>query len=391
MQVYLDNGASTRVDEKVVKEMLPFFTEKYGNASSTHSKGQEAKTYLEESRAKIARLIKARPDEIIFTAGGTQSNNLTIKGMAFAMKQNKTGKNHIITTKIEHDCVLKACKWLETQGFEVTYLDVDKEGFIDLEKLKQAITEKTFLVSIIHGNNEIGTIQDLEAIGKICKEKKVYFHSDACQSFTKVDINVKKMNLDFLTINSHKIHGPKGVGALYIREDLKKLIVPLNHGGGHEFNIRAGTENVPGIVGFARASELGFKRKHVKNMTKLRDYMIEEIKKIPKVLINGPDNENLDKRLCNNINVSFLGIEGEALGAYLDAKGIQSSTGSACSSKKLEASHVLLAIGRKPEEAHGSTRITLSRFTTKEEIDYVLEVLPKIVEKLRKMSPLWKE
>ena len=395
MQVYLDNGATTKVDERVVKSMLPYFTEKYGNASSAHTMGQIAKIALEESRAKIAKLINAQPEEIIFTAGGTQSNNLAIKGMAFYMKNKQPEKNHIITTKIEHSCVLNTCRWLETQGFKVTYLDVDEEGFVDLKKLEDAITSKTFLVSIIHGNNEIGTIQDIEKIGKLCKEKNVLFHTDACQSFTKTNIDVKKQNVDLLTLNGHKIHGPKGIGALYIRQDLKKKIVPLSHGGGHEYGIRGGTENIPSIVGFSKAAEIGMKQKYKNQMQKLRNYALEEIMKIPKILLNGPNplesKEKNEQRLCNNINLCVLGVEGEALGGYLDAEGIQTSAGSACSSMKLAPSHVLLAIGRKSEEANGSIRITLSRYTTKEEIDYFLKKFKKIVEKLRKISPLWKE
>ena len=250
--IYLDNAATTKVDEKVVKEMEPYFTEKYGNASSQHLVGQEAKRALEESRHTIAKSINARDDDIIFTSGGTESNNFALKGLFFANKEN--GKNHIITTKIEHDCILNSCKWLEKQGAKITYLNVDKEGFIDLNELKNAITSETIVVSVIHGNNEIGTIQDIEEIGKICHDKGVFFHIDACQSYTKTEIDVKKQNLDLVTLNSHKIHGPKGVGALYIRPGIK--IEPLSHGGGHEKNLRSGTENVSGIVGFAKAVKI---------------------------------------------------------------------------------------------------------------------------------------
>ncbi len=377
--IYLDNGATTMVDPKVVQEMAPYFEEKYGNASSTHHKGQEAKMALEEARETIAKSIGARHDEIIFTSGGTESNNITIKGIAFA---NKKKGNHIITTKIEHDCVLNACKWLESQGFKVTYLDVDRQGFVNPDALEKAITKSTILVSIIHGNNEIGTIQDLEALGKICRKHNVYFHTDACQSYTKTELNVKKQSLDLVTMNSHKIHGPKGVGALYIRNGVK--ITPLLHGGGHEHNLRSGTENVSGIIGFAKAVKMTSSG-HVRQMRKLRDYLIENVLKIPETMLNGTVG---DKRLCNNANFSFKYVEGESIGAYLDAKGICTSTGSACSSRSLEPSHVLIAIGLKPEEAHGSLRITLSRFTSKEEIDTLLKVLPGIIEKLRKMSPL---
>ncbi|MCX6707316.1 MAG: cysteine desulfurase family protein [Candidatus Woesearchaeota archaeon] len=377
--IYLDNGATTIVDEAVIKAMLPYMNDKYGNASSTHHKGQEAKMALEESRDVIAKSIGARYDEIIFTSGGTESNNFAIKGIAFA---NKAKGNHIITTDIEHDCIQNACKWLETQGFKVTYLNVDKEGFVNPVELEKAITSKTILFSAIHGNNEIGTLQDLDSLGKICRKHNVLFHIDACQSYTKTDINVKKHNLDMMTMNSHKIHGPKGVGALYLRKGIK--ITPLLHGGGHEHNLRSGTENVSGVVGFAKAVKLAGSS-HIKQMTKLRDYMIENLMKIQDTMLNGPEG---DKRLCNNVNISFLYVEGESIGAYLDAKGICSSTGSACSSRSLEPSHVLIAIGRKPEEAHGSLRLTISRFTTKEEVEILLKELPPIITKLRKMSPL---
>ncbi|MFC1731657.1 cysteine desulfurase family protein [candidate division KSB1 bacterium] len=377
--IYLDNGASTMVDPKVMETMLPFFTEKYGNASSTHHKGQEAKFAMEKARDVIAKSIGARSEEIIFTSGGTESNNLATKGIAFA---NKNKGNHIITTKIEHDCILNACKWLETQGFKVTYLNVDKEGFIDLKELEKAITKKTILVTLIHGNNEIGTLQDIGEIGKICRKHNVLFHTDACQSYTKTLLNVKKQNLDLVTINSHKIHGPKGVGALYIRRGIK--ITPFSHGGGHEHNLRSGTENVSGIVGFAKAVSVA-NNAHIKQMTKMRDHFIENALEIGDTFLNGPKG---DKRLCNNINLRFSYVEGEAIGGYLDAKGICSSTGSACSSSSLEPSHVLTAIGLKAEEAHGSLRLTISRFTTKEEIDYTLKVLPGIINKLRRISSL---
>ncbi|OGD11323.1 cysteine desulfurase NifS [Candidatus Amesbacteria bacterium RIFOXYD1_FULL_47_9] len=383
-QVYLDNAATTPVDEKVLKVMLPYFSDKFGNASSLHYPGEEARRAVEESREVIAKSIGGKYKEIIFTSGGTESNNLTIKGLFFHF--NKEGKNHIIISKIEHDCVLNACKWLEKQGADVTYLNVDKEGFVNPEDVKKAITNKTFLVSIIHGNNEVGTIQDLEAIGKIIKEKskEILFHTDACQSFTKTNIDVKKMNLDLATLNAHKIYGPKGIGALYIREDLKKKINPLFSGGGHEFGVRSGTENVPGIVGFAKASGLTGKSE-IKKMTHLRDYLIDKILKIPDTSLNGPRGE---KRLCNNINISFKNIEGEAIGGYLNAKGISTSTGSACSSKSLEPSHVLKAMGLSAVVANTSIRITLSKNNTQEEVDYALEEIKRTVEILRKMSPL---
>ena len=379
-QIYLDSAATTQVDEKVVKAMLPYLLEKYGNASSQHLMGQEAKRAMEESRSLIGRTIGARHDEIVFTGSGTEANNFILKGLFWELK-NK-GKNHIITSKIEHDCVLNACKWLETQGVEVTYLDVDEKGFVNPEDVRKAITDKTIIVSIIHGNNEIGTIQDLEAIGKICREKGVYFHTDACQSYTKVPINVKKQNLDFVTLNSHKIHGPKGVGALFIRKGIK--ITPLLHGGGHEFGLRSSTENIPGIIGFATAVKIA-KNSNVRNMEKLRDMLIQGILKIPNTKLNGPTGKN---RLCNNINISFNNIEGEAIGGFLDSYGISSSTGSACSSNTLEPSHVLQAIGLSHAQINTTIRLSLSKFTTKKDVEYFLEVLPKIVEKLRKISPI---
>lgn len=376
--IYLDNGATTAVDKEVVKAMEPYFTEKYGNASSIHILGQEAKLAIDSAREIIAKAINADPEEIIFTGSGTESNNLAVKGIAF---KNYGKDKHIITTKIEHDCVLNSCKMLENHGFKVTYLDVDEEGFIDLKQLEKAITKDTILVSIIHGNNEIGTIQDIEKIGKICKKHNVPFHTDACQSFTKTDIDVKKQNISLMTLNAHKIHGPKGVGCLYIKKGVQ--LQPLLHGGGHEKGIRSSTENIPGIIGFAKAVQLA-KKEHCKKMEKLRDKLIRGILKIPDTRLNGPK----EKRLCNNINVGFKYIEGESIAALLDAKGICSSTGSACSSKSLEPSHVLLAIGLKEEEAHGSIRLTLSRFTTEEEIDYTLKELPVAIKKLRDISPL---
>jgi cysteine desulfurase len=378
--IYLDNGATTVVDQKVIEAMEPFFDQKYGNASSSHHLGQEAKIAMEDSRNIIAKSINAKPEEIFFTSGGTESNNLALKGIAFA---NKSKGNHIITTKIEHKCVLNSCKWLEKQGFVITYLNVDKEGFVNPKDLEKEITEKTILVSIIHGNNEIGTIQDIKALGDICKKYNIYFHIDACQSYTKSEIDVKKQNLDLITLNAHKIHGPKGVGVLYIKKGTK--IEPWQHGGGHEQNMRSGTENIPGIVGFAEAVKIASNKKHIEHMTKLRDKLIQEILKIPEVKLNGP---NGDKRLCNNANFSFKGIEGEAIGGYLDQKGICSSTGSACSEMTLEPSYVLKAIGLDHQEANGSLRLTLSRFTTEDEIDYTIKVLPDIIKKLRGMSPL---
>ncbi len=380
-EIDLDNGATTKIDPKVLKAMMPYFSEKYGNASSQHQLGQKSKEALENARKIIAESINAEPKEIIFTSGGTESNNFAIKGIAFA---NKGKGNHIITTKVEHKSVLETCKFLEKTGFKVTYLDVDKEGFVSPEDLEKAITSKTILVSIIHGNNEIGTIQDLVELGKVCKKHNVYFHTDACQSYTKTEIDVKKQNLDLVTLNSHKIHGPKGVGALYIRKVTK--IEPLQHGGGQEFEFRGGTENIHGLVGFGEAVKLAFDKKHIINMAKLRDKLIKGVLKIPNVKLNGPEQD----RLCNNANFSFKGIEGEAIVGYLDQENVCASTGSACSEKSLEPNYVLKALGLSNEEANGSLRFGLSRFTTEEEIEHVLKVFPGIVKKLRKISPFSK-
>lgn len=382
-KVYLDNGATTMLDPKVIGAMLPYFTVKYGNASSAHLFGEEAKEALEKSRSIIAKSINASPEEIIFTSGGTESNNLVLKSIAFI---NKNKGNHIIVSKVEHKCIMNSCKWLEEQGFNITYLNVDKEGFVNPDELDKAITDKTILVSIIHGNNETGTINDLMALGSICKKHNVYFHIDACQSYTKTEINVKKQNIDLITLNAHKIHGPKGVGALYIRKGTK--IKTWQHGGDHEFSLRAGTENIHGIVGFAESVKIAMNKKYIAYMAKLRDKLIKGVLEIPRVRLNGPAG---NKRLCNNANFSFKGIEGEAIGGYLNNKGIASSTGSACSAKTLEPSYVLMAIGLSPEQANSSLRLTLSRFTTEEEIDYTLEVLPGIIKSLRKISPFWKE
>jgi cysteine desulfurase len=380
-RVYFDNASTTKVDEKVVREMLPYFSEIFGNASSQHDIGIKAKDVLERSRRIIAKSIKANIGEIIFTSGGTEANNFALKGLFFS---NYPQKNHIITTKIEHDSILNVCRWLETQGAKITYLDVDEEGFVDIEDIKKSITDKTFLVSIIHGNNEIGTIQDIEAIGKLCREKNVLFHTDACQSFTKVPINVGKQNLDLVTLNAHKIYGPKGVGALYIRDGIQ--ITPFAHGGGHEKKLRSGTENIPGIVGFAKSVDIS-NEKDVRRMTTLRDKLIEGLLKIENVKLNGPVG---DKRLCNNINVSFNNIEGEAIGGYLENERIYTSTGSACMSNTLQTSHVLKALGLSSLQSNSSLRISISKYTTEDDINYFLEKITKIVKKLRIISPLTK-
>ncbi len=374
-RIYLDYAATTPVAPEVIKAMQPYLEEKYGNASAIHSFGREAREAIESARRAIAKSINCEPGELIFTSGGTESNNLAIKGVTFAKK------GHIITTKIEHDCVLNAVKWLEKQGYKITFLDVDKEGFIDLKQLEKEIRRDTILVSIIHGNNEIGTIQNLEAIGKICRKNKVCFHTDACQSYTKVPIDVRAMNIDLLTVNAHKIYGPKGVGALYIRNGVK--MDPLAHGGGHEFGKRSGTENTPGIVGFAEASKLD-----VKDLRELQKYTYDKVMELKDVIFNGPSIGS--RRLPNNLNFAFKYIEGEALQMLLDDAGVAVSTGSACSSRSLETSHVLRAIGLKHVDANGAIRVTIGRYTTKEDIDYFVDALKKAVDRLRRMSPFGK-
>ncbi|MBN2202809.1 MAG: cysteine desulfurase NifS [Candidatus Aenigmarchaeota archaeon] len=379
-KIYLDYAATTPVDQRVLEEMKPYFNKDFGNTMSVHSSGRAAKSAIDDARERVAKLMGAKPLRIIFTGSATESNNTVLKGIAFA---NKDKGNHIITSKIEHDCVLNSARWLEKRGFKVTYLDVDKYGLVDPNDVEKAITDKTILVSIMHANNEIGTIEPIEEIGKICKRKKVYFHTDAAQSFGKIPIDVDKMNLDLVTVNAHKMYGPQGVGALYIREGVK--IDPILHGGGHEFGLRSSTSNVPGIVGFGKAAELRMKemKDEAKKLTKLRDRLIEGVLKIENSRLNG----HPTKRLPNNTNFSFSFIEGEALVLHLDMKGVDASTGSACSSKSLEPSHVLTAIGLKHDQAHGSLRLSLGKDTKDKDIDYVLEILPGIVKNLRMISP----
>ena len=379
-RVYMDYAATTPVDPRVLKAMLPYFTKKFGNTMSLHSFGREAKKALEDSREAIANLMNAKPEEIIFTSSATEANNLAIKGVALA---NRNKGKHIIVSKIEHHCVLKSARWLERNGFEVTYLPVDKYGLVDLGELESAIRKDTILVSIMHANNEIGTIEPIAEIGKICKEKGVYFHTDAAQTYGKIPINVEKMNIDLLTASSHKMYGPKGAACLFIRKGVK--IEPLLHGGGHEFGLRSSTVNVACIVGFAEAAKICKKvmKKEAERLTKLRDRLIKGCLKIENSHLNG----HPKLRLPNNANFWLAFIEGESLVMELDAHGIAASTGSACSSKSLEPSHVLLAIGLKHHEAHGSLRLSIGRWTTREEVDYVLKVLPEAVERLRKISP----
>jgi len=378
-KIYMDHAATTPVRKEVIREMLPYFDKKYGNASSLHSFGREARDAIETARQKIAKIINAEPEEIIFTSGGTGSDNMAIKGPTFVNKI----KNQIITSKIEHDAVLESCKKLGEAGFRVKYVDVDKNGIINVEQLKKSITNKTLLVSVMHANNEIGTIQPIEEIARICRQKRIYFHTDAVQTFCKEKIDVKKMNIDLLSASAHKIYGPKGIGFLFVRKGTK--IGALVHGGGHEFGLRSGTENVTGIVGFAKAAELANKEMNSENarLKRLRDKIIQKLLKIEGTKLNG----DKEKRLSNNINISFKAIEGESILLKLDEKGIAVSTGSACSSKSLEPSHVLLAIGCSHIQAHGSVRFTLGKANTDKDVNFLLAVLPKIIKDLRGISP----
>ena len=381
MKVYLDNGATTKTASEVVEAMLPYFSEKYGNASSLHQLGQEAKEALERAREAIAKKINADTSELVFTSGGSESDNLAIKGIAYKYREKG---NHIITSKIEHPAVLSTCKELEKDGFEITYLGVDKEGFVKLDELEKAIRKETILITLIHANNEIGTVQPIKEIGEIAKKHHVFLHTDAVQSFTKVAIDVKEVNVDLISMSSHKIHGPNGIGALYIKKGVK--LHKQMHGGHHEHDIRAGTENIPGAIGFAKAVEIS-NTADIEKMTKLRDDLIKQIEdEIPDVKFNGSRTE----RLCNNVSIAFKYVEGESMLFHLDSKGIAVSTGSACSSQSLTPSHVLLAIGLPHEIAHGTIRLTLSKYTTKEEIDYAVKNLKEIVANLRRISPLTK-
>ena len=385
-QIYMDYAATTPVDKEVLDEMLPYFNKIYGNPSSIHNFGREAFDGIENARERVSNIINSQTDEIIFTSGGTESDNLAIKGVAYNHKDKRDSKGaHIITTVIEHPAVLEACRHLEKQGFNVEYLPVDKHGLINLDDLKNTISKNTFLITIMYANNEIGTIEPMDEIGKIAKKHDILFHTDAVQAIGKVPIDVDKLNLDLLSISSHKIYGPKGSGALYVRKGVK--LVPLAHGGGQEKGYRSSTLNTPGIVGLGKACEIGIRNmnKDSKLMKELRDRLIKETLKIEESFLNG----HLERRLVNNAHFRFSAIEGESLNLKLDNKGIAASTGSACSSKKLEASHVLLALGLKPEEAHGSLRLSLGKYSTREEVDYVLDVIPDIVGNLREMSPLW--
>lgn len=384
-KVYMDNSATTVVKQEVLDVMLPFFTEMYGNPSSIHHFGQISKVHVDKARMQVAELLHAQSEEIYFTAGGSESDNWALKGIA---EKNKNKGNHIITTKIEHHAILHTCEYLEKHGYEVTYLDVDDKGIVNLEQLKRSITDKTILISIMFANNEIGTIQPIEEIGRIASEHKILFHTDAVQAVGNIDIDVKKLNIDMLSMSGHKIHAPKGIGVLYVR---KGLILPnLIHGGAQERKRRAGTENVPSIVGIGKACEIAKMNidEHKVHCTKLRDKLIREItEKIPYTIVTG----SLEHRLPTIASFCFKYIEGEALLLSLDMKGIAGSSGSACTSGSLDPSHVLMALGLKHEIAHGSLRLSVSDFNTEEEVDYVVAQLIPIIQKLRDMSPLYDE
>ena len=381
---YMDYSATTYVKPEVLDAMMPFFTEKFGNPSSFYGISRETKMAVDNARAQVAKAINCDPNEVYFTGGGSEADNWAIKGIATAhMKKG----NHIITTKIEHHAVLHTCEFLEKFGFEVTYLDVNEEGFIDLKQLESAITDKTILVSIMFANNEIGTIQPIKEIGAICREKKVLFHTDAVQAIGSVPVDVKEMNIDLLSLAGHKLYGPKGIGALYIRKGVR--IDNLIHGGGQERGRRAGTENIPGVVGLGKAIEIATENieENRARLTVLRDKLIDGVlERIPYARLNGPRG---DKRLPGNSNISFEFIEGESILLSLDFEGICASSGSACTSGSLDPSHVLLAIGLPHEKAHGSLRTTLGAASTEEDVEKLLNELPPIIERLRNMSPLW--
>ena len=378
----MDHSATTPVAPEVLAAMLPYFGEKFGNASSLHRSGREAKEALEDSREKVAALLGARAEEIIFTSGGTESDNLALKGIA--RKNRKHGK-HIITTQIEHPAILETCRALEKDGFEVTYLPVTGEGLVELSTLEAAIRPDTILISVMHANNEVGTIQPLEEIGRLAAERDIYLHSDAVQSVGKIPVNVDDLGVDLLSLSAHKLYGPKGVGALYIRKGTK--LESIIQGGGHERRLRSGTENISGIVGLARAAELAERDmpREAERLAGLRDRLAELVLgKVKDAWING----TMKKRLPGNLNFGFKYVEGESLLLFLDSKGICVSTGSACSSHKLEPSHVLMSLGLKAEECHGSLRITLGMSNTLDEVEYVAESIVEAVERFRGISAL---
>lgn len=383
--IYLDNAATTKTAPEVVEAMLPYFTEYYGNASTVYELGGQSKKAMNESREAIADVLGAKAEEIYFTAGGSESDNWALKATAEAYKDKG---NHIITSKIEHHAILHTCEYLEKQGFEITYLDVDENGKVKLSELEKAIRPTTILISIMYANNEIGTIQPIREIGEIAHKHGILFHTDAVQAFAQVPINVDECHIDMLSASGHKLNGPKGIGFLYIRKGVK--IRSFVHGGAQERKRRAGTENIPGIVGLGAAAKRAAKsmKERTDREIELRDYLIDRIlKEVPYTRLNGDRRD----RLPNNANFSFQFIEGESLLIMLDMEGICGSSGSACTSGSLDPSHVLLAIGLPHEIAHGSLRLTLSEETTKEEIDFVIETIKKIVERLRSMSPLYED
>ncbi len=383
-RVYLDYAATTPTRPEVVQAMLPYFTDAFGNPSSIYSYGQEAKGTVEQARKRVAKLIGARDEEVVFTSGGTEADNTALQGVIFG---NESKGNHIITSAIEHHAVLETCQFLEKRGAKITYLKVDKYGMVDPDDVRKAITNKTILISVMHANNEVGTIQPIAEIGKVAREAGVYFHTDAVQTTGHVPVDVNTLGVDLLSISAHKLYGPKGVGALYIRKGTR--LTPFQHGGGQEMRRRAGTENVPGIVGFSHAAELAGQELEAETgrLTRLRTRLIKGLlERIDHTRLNG----HPAKRLPNNVNISVDYIEGESMLLNLDLEGICASTGSACSSGSLEPSHVLLACGLLHEQAHGSLRLTLGKWTEEGDIDRVLEALPGIVAKLRAMSPLLK-
>lgn len=383
--MYLDNSATTQVSQEVFEEMKPYFIEDFGNPSTLYKIGRESKKALEQARKRVADAINAKPEEIYFTSGGSESDNLAIKGIAF--KLAKKGK-HIITTEIEHPAVKRTAQFLESLDFKVTYLPVYENGIIKIDDLKEAITDETILISVMHGNNELGTIQPIEEIGEIAREKGIKFHTDAVQTFGKIELDVEKLNVDLLALSSHKINGPKGVGALYIKKGTR--IEPLIHGGGQEKGIRSGTENVPGIVGFGKACELAANQldEHYEKLVSIRDEISDKIlNNIPEAYLNG----DAEKRLPNLLNFRFKAIEGESLILLLDAKGYQASTGSACSSNTLEASPILTALGLDPVDVHGSLRISLAPESESFDVDDFVSAVSESVARLREMSPLWNQ
>jgi len=383
--IYMDHSATTPVAAEVLEAMLPYFSQRFGNASSLHGFGREAKEALEESRQRVARLLNAHPREIVFTSGGTESDNLALRGIAY---KNRNSGRHIITSQIEHPAILETCHSLEREGFSVTYLPVNREGLIELSELERAIRPDTILISIMHANNEVGTIQPLEEVGRLAADRDIYLHTDAVQTVGKIPVDVEAMGADLLSLSAHKLYGPKGVGALYIRRGTK--MQSLSTGGGHERNLRSGTENVAGIVGLARAADLAGEEMAAEGqrLSQLRDRLADLVLgRVKDAWVNG----SMEKRLPGSLNFGFSYVEGESLLLYLDSKGIAVSTGSACSSHKLEPSHVLLALGLKPEECHGSLRITMGRSNNQEQVDYVAECIAEAVERFRAMSPLGRD